>query len=88
MYNNNMLKTKKKEMNKTESYFILLKNLDAAQKLTLISELSNSILEDQEEKEKKFYNLCGKLNTKKSADEIIDDIRSSRYFESNRDVIL
>ena len=88
MYNSLMLKAKKKEANKINSYFMLLKNLDTTQKLTLISELSNSILEDQEEKEKKFYSLCGKLDTKKSADELINDIRGSRYFESSRDVVL
>lgn len=88
MYNSNMLKIKKKKINKIDSYFMLLKNLDDTQKLTLISELSNSMLVDQEEKEKKFYSLCGKLDTKKSAEELINDIRSSRYFESSRDVVL
>jgi hypothetical protein len=67
-------------MKETDNYFILLKNLDIEQKLMLISDLSNSILEDQDEKEKKFYSLCGKLDISQSVDDFLRDIRKSRCF--------
>lgn len=72
----------------TESYFLLLKNLEMAEKLKLISKLSDSILNDQDEKEKIFFNLCGKLKLDISADNFINDIYNDRYFNQNRDINL
>jgi hypothetical protein len=63
-----------------DEYFLLLKNLGRRQKLKLISELSNSLLETDSKQEEKFYSLYGKLDIKESADELIQSIREARYF--------
>jgi len=57
-----------------ENYYILLKNLPINEKLELINKISLSIKEDLNDKENKFYKCFGKLNTEKSADDIINDI--------------
>ena len=61
-------------------YFLLLKNLGRRQKLKLISELSNSLLETDSKQEEIFYSLYGKLDIKESADELIQSIREARHF--------
>jgi hypothetical protein len=75
-------------LEKKDDYFILLKNLDTQQKLRLISELSNSLLEDEGKKEKLFYSLYGKLDIKQSADELIEQLRNERYFDSKKEIDL
>jgi hypothetical protein len=75
-------------LGKKDDYFILLKNLDTQQKLRLISELSNSLLEDEGKKEKLFYSLYGKLDIKQSADELIEQLRNERYFDSKKEIDL
>ena len=70
-----------------ESYYSLLKNLPITDKLDLINKISISIKEDLSKTENKFFNCFGKLNTKKSADELIDDIYNSRNF-TDRNIIL
>lgn len=64
----------------TDEYFLLLKNLERRQKLKLISELSNSLLETDSKQEERFYSLYGKLDIKESADELIQSIREARHF--------
>ncbi len=64
----------------SDEYFLLLKNLGRRQKLKLISELSNSLLETDSKQEEKFYSLYGKLDIKESADELIQSIREARHF--------
>ncbi len=70
-----------------DNYYSLLKSLPINEKLELINKISSSIKDVLTSNEKKFYRCFGKLNTEKSADEIINDIYNSRCF-SNKDIIL
>lgn len=62
----------------TNDYFMLLKNLDTHAKLVLISKLSESMMNNSNEKV--FYDCYGKLDTKESADDLIQNIQNSRQF--------
>ena len=87
MYINNMINItgSTKTIN---DYLILLNNLDSSQKLRIISELSNSMVYEKEEKDKDklFFSLCGKLQLDKDVDDFLNDIRKSRYFDSEREI--
>lgn len=63
-----------------DGYLRLLDNLSPGDKLDLIARLSNSVKEDMTDKKKRFYKAFGAWNSKKSADEIISEIRNSRTF--------
>ena len=63
----------------TDEYFLLLKNLDDDVKLDLISRLSDSIR--KKHSEDKLRSLFGKLDTEKSAEELINEIREARNFK-------
>lgn len=63
-----------------DGYFNLLKNLDNTSKIELISKLSSSILEHNDRKESLLENSFGKFISDLSADELYDEIRSSRHF--------
>jgi hypothetical protein len=73
---------KTNEMNNTiiNGYIALLDNLSANSKLDLISKLSASIKTDLSNKKSKFKSAFGAFESAKSADEIIDEIKSSRLF--------
>ena len=62
-----------------DDYFLLLKNLSMNEKLKLISKISDSISETNKD-ESHFFNCFGKFHSSKNADEIINDIYSSRHF--------
>ena len=62
----------------TDEYFLLLKNLDDDVKLELISRLSDSIR--KKHSEEKLRSLFCKLDTEKTADELIKEIRDARNF--------
>ena len=68
------------EMNTTivEGYVGLLDNLSTNNKLDLISKLTASIKTDLTNKKSSFKKAFGAFESKKSAEEIIEDIRSSR----------
>lgn len=63
-----------------EGYLGLLENLSPSSKLDLISRLSASVKSDITEKQSSFQRAFGAFETDKSAEEIIDEIRSSRTF--------
>lgn len=63
-----------------EGYLRLLNNLSPSSKLDLISKLTLSVKTDITDTRKSFYKAYGAWKSKKSADEIINDIRSSRTF--------
>lgn len=63
-----------------ETYLSLLKNLDNNSKLELISVLSLS-MKDRQKKEEFAQTLFGAFETDKSAEQLIDEIRQSRYLE-------
>ena len=62
-----------------EGYLHLLSNLSKGIKLELISKLGESVKSDSTDK-KSFQKSFGAFQSKKSADEIIEEIRSSRSF--------
>ena len=61
-----------------DGYVGLLDNLSTTNKLDLISKLTNSIKTDLTKKKTSFSKAFGALESKKSAEEIIEDIRNSR----------
>jgi len=68
------------EINTTlvDGYIGLLDNLSAHNKLDLISKLSASVKIDLTNKKSSFKKSFGAFDTSKSAEEIIEEIRSSR----------
>jgi hypothetical protein len=63
-----------------EGYLRLLDNLSPGNKLDLISKLTQSVKTDITQKKKHFYEAFGAWESRQSADEIIQDIRTSRNF--------
>ena len=63
-----------------EGYLRLLDNLSPNSKLDLISKLTLSVKTDITDRKKHFFKAFGAWESKKSAEEIINDIRSSRTF--------
>lgn len=68
------------KFNLVESYLGLLNNLSPSNKLELISRLSDSLKGSEKSTDKSLRELFGAFISKKSADEIISDIRASRNF--------
>jgi hypothetical protein len=68
------------EVNTTivDGYVGLLDNLSTNNKLDLISRLSASVKTDLTNKKSSFKKAFGAFDSKKTAEEIIDEIRSSR----------
>ena len=63
-----------------EGYLQMLYNLSTNDKLDLISKLTLSVKTDTNDRKKSFYKAFGAWESKKTADEIINDIRNSRNF--------
>jgi hypothetical protein len=63
-----------------EGYLQMLDNLSPSNKLDLISKLSASVKSDINNKKSSFKRAFGAFQSEKSADEIINEIRSSRMF--------
>ena len=63
-----------------EGYLQMLDNLSPNNKLDLISKLTLSVKTDITDRKKHFYKAFGAWDSKQSADEIINDLRSSRNF--------
>ena len=61
-----------------DGYVELLGNLSPDKKLELISKLSNLVKVDLTKKKSSFKNSFGALDTQKTAEEIITEIRNSR----------
>ena len=68
------------EINTTivDGYARLLDNLSTNNKLDLISRLTASVKSDLTDKKSAFKKAFGAFDSKKSAEEIIEDIRNSR----------
>ena len=68
------------EINTTivDGYVGLLDNLSTSNKLALISHLTASVKTDLRSKKSTFRKAFGAFDSKKTAEEIIDEIRSSR----------
>ena len=67
-----------------EGYLRLLDNLSPSSKLDLISKLTLSVKTDITNRKRSFYKAYGAWESSKKAEEIIQDIRTSRTF--NRQV--
>lgn len=63
-----------------EGYLKLLENLSPANKLDLISKLTESVKADLEETKKRFHKSFGAWEGSESAEKIISDIKNSRTF--------
>lgn len=63
-----------------DGYIGLLDNLSPGNKLDLISKLTASVKTDLTKKKSSFKKAFGAFDSKKTAEEIIEDIRSSRVF--------
>lgn len=75
---------KTNEINIADNFFGMLKNLSADVKLELISKISESMKGAKaENKDKSWKELYGAFQSSQSSDEIIEDIRSSRYTDRN-----
>jgi hypothetical protein len=63
-----------------ETYSGLFEGLNSLSKIELIESLSKSLKKEKTTKDNKFYKSFGAFSSDKSAEEIIDDIKSSRSF--------
>lgn len=68
------------EINSTivDGYVGLLDNLSTSNKLDLISKLTDSVKTDLTNKKSSFKKAFGAFDSKKTAEEIIEEIRDSR----------
>lgn len=74
------MKSTVKNINSADYFFDLLSNLNSDSKLELISRLSKSLKSKPSTKEVSLRDLFGAFQTKKSSEELISDIKSSRNF--------
>lgn len=63
-----------------EAYSGLFEGLSSLNKKELIGQLSQSLKTEKKSKEKNFYSSFGGFVSTKSAEEIIEDIKTSRKF--------
>jgi hypothetical protein len=68
------------EFNLINSYLGLLNSLSPDSKLELISKLSDSLKGSRKPTRKSVGDLYGAFKSKKTADEIISELKSTRYF--------
>lgn len=72
------MKTAETDNTIVDGYSDLLDNLSTANKLDLISRLTDSVKTDLSTKKSSFKKSFGAFDSKKTAEEIIDEIRNSR----------
>ena len=70
-----------------DGYLKLLSNLSTTNKLDLISKLSLSVKTDVADHKKKFQKAFGAWKSKKSAEQIIQEIRDSRSFNRKFEIL-
>jgi hypothetical protein len=75
------MKTTTKNITTADYFFGLLSNLNSDCKLELIARLSNSLKTKPEKKETTLRELFGSFKSSQTAEEIIEDLRSSRNFK-------
>ena len=68
-------------------YFGILKNLNPDSKLDLISKLSQSLKKSDEPVDVSLQSLFGAYQSEESADEIIEQLRTSRVMNRNRETL-
>lgn len=74
------MKVTEKNTTIVDGYVELLENLSPSNKLDIISRLTDSVKSSLTHKETRFKKAFGAFESKKSAQEIIDEIRNSRVF--------
>ena len=62
-----------------DNYFEMIKNLSADVKLELISRISDSLTNTSDIKNDSWKELFGAYDSEQTAEEIIDDLRKSRF---------
>ncbi len=67
-----------------DNYFGMIKNLSPDVKLELISRISDSLRRTSNQENDSWKNLFGAFNSEQSAEEIIEDVRKSRF--TNRQI--
>ncbi|WPP52365.1 hypothetical protein [Catalinimonas niigatensis] len=67
-----------------DSFFSMIKNLSADVKLELIGKISDSLKEEKGNHEDAWKNLFGAWESEENAEDIIGEIRTSRY--TNRQI--
>ncbi len=82
------MKTGNINSNITESYLGLLKTLTPEEKLEIIEQLTNTLKVDFSDKQQKTKNSFGSWVSDKSAEQIIDEIKSSRDFNRKLETLL
>jgi hypothetical protein len=70
------------DKNVVEAFAELFEGLNSTSKLELIESLSKSIRAESSKKEEDFYNSFGAFASEKSAEEIINEIKTSRNFRN------
>jgi len=68
-----------------KGYAALLKNMSMANKLDLISKLTESVKTEMDEDQNRIYSSFGQWKGEESADEMINVIRESRTFNRDRE---
>jgi hypothetical protein len=77
------MKSANLNFNLIDTYLELLKSLSPDNKRELISRLSNSIKNPDSNPGKPLSELYGSFISEKSADQIIAELKDSRYFNRN-----
>jgi hypothetical protein len=75
------------DKNIVEAFAELFEGLSFTNKLELIESLSKSLREESSKKEEDFYKSFGAFVSEKSAEEIVTEVKASRYFR-NKDLEL
>jgi hypothetical protein len=83
----NDMKTADLKFNLIDNYLGLLYNLSPDSKLELISKLSDSLKGSTKHSKKSLSDLYGAFISKKSADEIITELKNSRNFNRKIELI-
>lgn len=73
--------------NLIDSYLGLLNSLSPDNRLELISRLSDSLKGSKKPTDKSLNDLYGAFKTKKSADEIIADLKKRRNFDRKTELL-
>jgi hypothetical protein len=70
-----------------ETYATFFEGLNPTSKIELIEKLSKSLKTENKKKEKNFFKSFGAFVSQQSAEDIIEDIKSSRKFR-NKEIML
>ena len=72
-----------------EGYYVFLKNLTHNDKLKIISDLSDSMLDEEQElrdREADLQSAFNSFDTEGSAEELIKELRDSRCFDQSKKI--